>query len=386
MVKIDPYKHKERYEEWKEKVSVSGVPHISKENSDLIIKYVTDMEYGLNVSSKSSKGGRSYIRLNSLIEKMGYFSRTFKEVYDIDCVTEITEDQIVLFFSKMRKGEICRLDGKPYKSYTTFVKVFKAFWHWWQTINRKKGVSIPDITVDLDSRGDKPKWVYLNEEQVRKLCLNAKFNYRVLIMFLYDSGIRAPTELVNVKVSDLYDNCKELLIRDEISKTFGRKIKLMLCCRDLQDYIKDKGLGPDDYLFPIKPPTINKYLQRLAKRTLGEEKSLAGDKYSRITMYDFRHCSCCYWLPRYKSESALKFRFGWKKSDKIHYYSELLGMRDTITEDDMVLSEEKTELERNLSQTKKDKKIMEDRMMAMEEKVNKFVETMTRLDKLLDRL
>ena len=68
-------------------------------------------------------------------------------------------------------------------------------------------------------------------------------------------------------------------------------------------------------------------------------------------MYDFRHCSCCYWLPRYKSESALKFRFGWKKSDKIHYYSEMLGMRDTISEEDLLIDVTKTELEKRLTKS-----------------------------------
>ncbi len=42
-MKIDPYKHKERYLAWKEKVK-EGIPNISKTNSLLIIKYVTDME------------------------------------------------------------------------------------------------------------------------------------------------------------------------------------------------------------------------------------------------------------------------------------------------------------------------------------------------------
>jgi hypothetical protein len=80
----------------------------------------------------------------------------------------------------------------------------------------------------------------------------------------------------------------------------------------------------------IFPSATNKYLKRLAKRVLGDEKSPAGSKYSNLTMYDFRHCSCCYWLPKYKSESALKYRFGWKKSDKIHYYSEMLGIASLI--------------------------------------------------------
>ena len=217
----------------------------------------------------------------------------------------------------MRNGTISRLDGKIYQSPGDYVKIFKAFWHWWQKVNRKKGIEIQDLTIDLDTSKDKPKWVYLTEEQVKRLVDNAKFEYKVLIMFLYDSGIRSPTELINTKVSDFYNNFKELNIRDEVSKTFGRKIKLMLCSDLIRQYIKDNNLNPEDYLFTKSPEAMNKYLQRLSEKILGNGISLAGQKYSQLTMYDFRHCSCCYWLPRYKSESALKFRFGWKKSDKV---------------------------------------------------------------------
>ena len=83
-------------------------------------------------------------------------------------------------------------------------------------------------------------------------------------------------------------------------------------------------------------------------------------------MYDFRHCSCCYWLPRYKSESALKFRFGWKKSDKIHYYSEMLGMKDTISEEDILIDTTKTELEQRLTKTEKEKVILNERIKVLE--------------------
>jgi len=77
-------------------------------------------------------------------------------------------------------------------------------------------------------------------------------------------------------------------------------------------------------------------------------------------MYDFRHCSCCYWLPRYKSESALKFRFGWKKSDKIHYYSEMLGMRDTIQEEDLLVDVTKTELENRLTKAERNNELLKE--------------------------
>jgi len=377
-MKIDPYKHKERYLNWKEKVK-DEIPDISRENSDLILQYLNDMEKGINISSKNVKGARSYIRLNTLRNRLCFFSKRFKECYNIDRITDVKEDQLISFFCDLKNGAIRREDGTNYLSISTFSNVFKAFWHWHQKINRRKGIEIPDITIDIDSRQDKPKWVYLTEEQVKKLCDNAKYEYRVLMMFLFDTGIRAPTELMNVKVSDFYNNFKELNIREEISKTFGRRIKLILCSNLINNYVKDKNLSSDDYLFKISPSNVNRCLQRMAKKVLGDQVSPAGQKYSELTMYDFRHISCCYWLPRYKSESALKYRFGWKKSDKIHYYSELLGMKDTISEEDILIDVTKTEIEKRLEKSEKEKEILQDRLSAMEEQMKKILEITNKL-------
>ncbi|MEK6918113.1 MAG: hypothetical protein AABW51_04150 [Nanoarchaeota archaeon] len=46
-MKIDPYNHKERYFKWKEKTQHSGLSNISEYNSNLILKYLEDMEHGL---------------------------------------------------------------------------------------------------------------------------------------------------------------------------------------------------------------------------------------------------------------------------------------------------------------------------------------------------
>ena len=146
----------------------------------------------------------------------------------------------------------------------------------------------------------------------------------------------------------------------------------MICSDLLKTYIKEKSLSQEDYLFPIKLNAVNKYLKRLAKNIFGDKPSPAGQKYSELTMYDFRHISCCYWLPRYKSESALKYRFGWKKSDKIHYYSELLGMKDTISQEDMLLDLTKTEIEQRLEKSEKEKEIMQERLANMEKYMEKF--------------
>jgi len=373
-MKVDPYKHQEKYLKWKNIVSEEGIPNISKVNSDLILKYLTDMENGLNVASSSKKGCRSYIRLNNLRQRLIFLIRDFEIRFKVNDIRLIHEEQLHIYFSNMRNGIIKRQDGNVYKSVGDYVKVFKSFWHWYQKVKRKCGERIEDITLDLDTSREKPDWVYLTEEQIKIICNNAKYEYKVLIMFLFDTGIRAPTELMNIKVSDFYNDFKELNIRDEASKTFGRRIKLMLCSELIKEFIKLKCISSEDYLFKISPHAVNQYLRRLAERILGNSVSPAGQKYSELTMYDFRHCSCGYWLPRYKSESALKFRFGWKKSDKIHYYSEMLGMRDTISEEDMFVDITKTEIEKQLTKSENEKEMLKDRMQILESQMQRILQ------------
>ena len=126
-------------------------------------------------------------------------------------------------------------------------------------------------------------------------------------------------------------------------------------------------LQPDDYLFSIKPFTANKYLKGLATRLFGDQVTEAGKRFGEISLYDMRHNSCCYWLTRYKSESALKYRFGWKRSEMIHYYSELLGMRDTISEEDLLIDVSKTEMERRLGSVEQENQLLKERLSSMEQ-------------------
>jgi integrase len=385
-MKIDPYKHKEKYLKWKER-NKSGIPGISKFNSDMIMDYLSDMEIGMNICAMSVKGPRSYIRLNAIHDKIGFFARRFKEYYKLDRMIDITEFQLISFFSDMRNGNIKKVDGGTYRGLETFTKAFKAFWHWHQKVSKKNGVEIPDITVDLDTKQEKPDWVYLNEKEVKLLCENASYEYKVLIMFLFDTGIRAPTELMNIRVADLFNDCKELNIRQEASKTFGRRIKLMLCSDLMKNYIQIKKLNPEDYIFTKRPGAVNQVLKRLAARVFGDTKiSQGGQKYCDLTMYDFRHCACCYWLPRYKSESALKYRFGWKKSDKIHYYSEMLGMSDTISEDDMFVDVTKTEIEKKLDKSKKENEVLQERLISMENYMVRIAELVNKIHLQVDIL
>jgi len=76
----DPYKNKERWIIWKEKTK-TGIPEISTYNSNLILQYLNDMEKGINISSVNKKGGRSYIRLNSLKTRIIFITKRLEIKY-----------------------------------------------------------------------------------------------------------------------------------------------------------------------------------------------------------------------------------------------------------------------------------------------------------------
>jgi len=224
---------------------------------------------------------------------------------------------------------------------------------------------LKDITAYLSISQQKPDWVYLTEKQVILLMDCAKFKYRVLISFLFDSGVRAPTELVNLRVSDFSEDFRQCNVREEISKTFGRKIKIMFSAELLRKFIAMEKLSGTDRIFNINPSVVNRYLKRLGKKVLGDEVSPAGERYSQLTMYDFRHSSACYWRQRYKNTQGILYRFGWKKEDRLNYYTEFLGMRDTIEEGDMLVGEKQTEIEMRLIKAEYDRDFLKERIQEL---------------------
>ncbi len=119
-------------------------------------------------------------------------------------------------FSELRQGIILKENGEPYQSVADFVKDFRSFWHWHMESQRKEGVTVPDVAIYLDARKEKPRWVYLTLDEVKRLCSEAKYEYRVLMMFLLDTGMRSPSELVNIRVADFYDDFTKVHIRDEV--------------------------------------------------------------------------------------------------------------------------------------------------------------------------
>jgi integrase len=343
MLKRDPYKHKERWLKWKadNKNKIKGV---SDYNSNLILTFLFDMEIGKNSSPKSKKGERSFIRLNNLKDKMLFFADKFDK--DLD---KISKDEIHMFFSNMRNGIILRKDGKQYTATGEFVRDFKAFWNWL----RRTGRVDKDITEDLrrsDSR--KPPWTYLTEEEFKILANKANSDYRALIWLMYDSGMRV-TEAYSIRIKDFSKDFTQLAIRDEYSKTFGRTIKLKLCSGLIKELVDIHNLGPDDFIFIKKPSAFNKYLRTNSEKLFGTGETPGRAAYSRMTLYDIRHNSSCYWLKRYPNRTGLMYRMGWSRETMVMYYSEFLGLADQIDDENMVTTEDKNAYVKEIEYLKK---------------------------------
>jgi hypothetical protein len=130
-MKRDPYNHKEKWEKWKKESQKRGIVGINKANSDIILKYLIDMEKGLNVSMMSERGPRSPIRLNTLKDRMVGFAKQFEQKFNLSKITSITEDQILSFFADMDSGAITTRYGNRYKSIDTYVKITRFdTWQW----------------------------------------------------------------------------------------------------------------------------------------------------------------------------------------------------------------------------------------------------------------
>lgn len=347
-VKIrDPYKMRERYERWDK-----TVPGANPKDRAHILQYIQDMEDGRNVGG--SKGERSYVRLYTLRSRMVRLSQLIHEHTQKTLIT-VTDEDLHKLFKGMRTGKITKASGGNYTAVADYVKTFKSFWHWHQRTERRKGRQTEDITIDLDTSREKPRFHYLTYDKVKLLADAAKYEYRVLIWFLYDSGMR-PSEMQNIRASDLElssEGVYSCTIREETSKTFGRKIKLLLSSSLLKEYLQRKEIKEDAFFWRVSMTKTGQYLRRLGARVL---------QIPDLSMYDLRHSSACYWLPRYKSESALKYRFGWMKSEMIHYYTEFLGMKDTISQEDLIDSEDKTRLQQELERQRQQLAIMEEKM------------------------
>jgi integrase len=207
---------------------------------------------------------------------------------------------------------------------------------------------------------------------------------QIRLLFMFDTIIRSPTELMNVKISDIHDDFEQLTIRDEVTKTYGRTIKLLLCSEELREYVKRNELKQDDYLFSFSPSNFNKRLKQVAKKVLGTGISKGGESYNKISLYDFRHSGACHWrLGAYKTKiDALMYRGGWSNLSTLNYYTKKIGMRDSIEKSDLLIDVDRTELEK----LKEENSDLLEKIHELGQGIKKLATKRVKSDEILDAL
>lgn len=374
MIKVDVHGHEQRYKNWKELAIVTDKhgnasirkgyieDGLTKNNSDILIRHILDMEAGVNISKKSKKGGRSYPRLNNIRQRLSQMMRMLQK-RGVNDVSKLTERQITDLFNDMRKGIIKTIKGGRYQSVADYAKIFQAFWRWWIKYNRKEGKEISDITEDLDTSSHEPKFVSIAKEELEKMLPYFSQDEQVILLFVFDSIIRAPTELMSLKVKDVFERRGEMWVNipKEISKTIGRTLNLIYSGNAVRDYIKRNNLQPDDYLFSFSYPMLTEKMQKVAMQLFKDSISEGGEYYKNITLYDLRHSGAIHLrVIAHKTKKvnldALRQRGGWTDFKMLNYYTKFLGLTGEIDSNDLLIEEDKSKLEREMDELKRENK------------------------------
>ncbi len=352
-MKRDLFNHSKLYQSWKQELTKDYIEEdLSEENSKFFIQYILDMEQGINVSKTARKGGRDYSTLNRLRSKIKQILKILQD-NGIKDVSKTKEKEIVKIFSEwLRQGHS-----------VDYAKRFKAFWHWWMKVNRKRGKIILDITEDLDTSpsnngNGESIFVWLNKEEFDNYRKYFDDDKQTILLFCFDTIIRAPTELLSLKVENIFNKNDEVWIDipNEISKTLGRKFNLVYSGKTILDYIKRHDKKPEDYIFNFNSGLFNKEMQKIAEQLWKDKKSEGGEFYKNITLYDLRHSGAIHFRQLFQktgqSLDILRERGGWSDFKMINYYTKRLGLDGHISKEKLLLEEDKTKLEKDLERLK----------------------------------
>lgn len=334
-MKRDAYNFKGKWESWKETNS-KGIQGIIGSSHKVLMDFLNDQELGMN-TPPGMNGRRSPGTLLNLAQHNLFFLEHYKKP-----ITEVTKKNLHKLYDDVITGKIQRKRGGKFTQFGNYIKDHKVFWKW---MVRTKRVN-EDITEDLSAKTTKPAWVYLDENQIKTFFSKLSFDMRAICLFMYDSGARV-TEANSIKIENFSDDYKKVTIPEDAAKTFERTINLKLSSNILKEYVKEHNLKPNDYLFQKNLWAMNKYLKFNCGKIFGKDKvshPKSKGKYGSFTLYDIRHNAACYWLNRYPTAKGLMFRLGWKRPDKIDYYTNFLGIKDEILDTDMIVGEDKDKL------------------------------------------
>lgn len=341
MQKIDVYNHKGFYEKWENQLTPKYIEEgLTKPNSILFVKYVKDLARNNSIGYAN----RNRSKIKGIV--LGMQRKGIKDI------TKANIKEIEDYFYELKE-----------QGYSDdYSKRWNAFYNWYKQINRREGIVVPDLTLILKNFRKKENsesvFVWLTKEQFDNFRSYFDEDKQTILLFAFDSLIRFPTEILSLKVEDIFEKKGEVWVNipTEISKTIGRKFNLVYSGELIKDYIKRHNKKLNDYLFEFNPIMFNREMQKIAKQLWGDKKSEGGEFYKAITGYDLRHSGSIHFRQLFQktgqSLDLLRERGGWNNFDMINYYTKRLGLDGHIQKEKLLLEEDKTKIENELEELK----------------------------------
>jgi len=341
MQKKDLFNHIKNFDRWVEQITPKYIEEgLTKENSKLFVDYFK----WLGATKSKGYAYRNLTKIKSIFS--GLQKKGIKDI------SKVTEKQVNDYFL-----DWCKTHSVDY------VGRFLAFWNWWKKENRREGKIVQDIVLDVkDFKNGNNKdsvFVWLTKEEFDKFRKYFDEDKQTILLFCFDTIIRAPTELASLKAENIFQKNGEVWVNipTEISKTIGRKFNLVYSGEVVLKYIERHKRKPEDYLFDFSPTMLNQEMQKIAKQLFDNKKSEGGEFYKNITLYDLRHSGAVHFRQLFQktgqSLDLLRERGGWSDFKMINYYTKRLGLDGHISKEKLLLEEDKTELEKEVQRLNK---------------------------------
>jgi len=341
MQKRDLFNHEKLFNSWIESLTPNYLEEdLTQENSKLFVDY---FRY-LGQTKSKGYAQRNRTKIKSIFKGL--------QNKGIKVISKVTEKEVADYFFAWTKNHS-----------VDYVKRFTAFWNWYKKENRRNGIIVQDIILEVkdfkNGTTNESNFVWLNKNEFDKFRSYFDKDKQTILLFCFDTIIRFPTEISSLKVENIFEKNGEVWvdIPKNISKTIGRKFNLVYSGEAILKYIKEKKLNPDDYLFNFSSFMLNKEMKKIAKQIFGDKKSEGGEFYKNITGYDLRHSGAIHFRQLFQktgqSLDLLRERGGWSDFKMIDYYTKRLGLDGYISKEKLLLEEDKSIIEKELEKMKK---------------------------------
>ena len=291
-------------------------------NKELILQFIRDCRLGKTLKGRQKKsiGTARCLKYIHILKKISrWLDKPFDEVSqaDMERLIENLENDLYNYDLVGKNGKTIKSKRFAPSTKLDYKKTLRKFYKWLQGNNDH----YPELVDWIDTYEEHREIPALRREEIELLADSAKMRDKTIIMFLFDSGVRAE-ELLNIRVEDLTRIEETYKVRIVFSKTKPRTIHLPIASKYLDLWLRESTNKEDQsFLFPITYEALRMMLHRVAKSVLNK----------RVTPHILRHSSATYYA-NLLNHHQLCYRYGWAMaSDMPNRYIDREGILEEET-------------------------------------------------------